>query len=397
MAKSKRANGEGSLCKVYDKETGKVIKWRAVFTFGYKEDGTPDRRETRFNTQKEALAKLKEYQDMYNKGLRPTDENLTLQKWFSTWLYEYRINDSRPSTLERYDGIYRNYIKNSEIGVMKLKNLKTSNLQAFYKNLINNHNKTPDTIKTINKVLKCCLNQALKENYIYVNLCKNVVLPKVFAKREVEIFTQEEQKKFVSAIQNHKYKTLFLLALGTGLRLGELIALKWSDIDFQNEELNVQRTLKRVRKLSPTDEKKTEVIEQMPKTLAGIRTVNIPSVLIPELKSHQKKQREERLKNIDVYSNNNFVFCTELGHPIDSKNLTRSFAKVLKDIGIPHKKFHSLRHTFATRLFEENESPKLVSKLLGHSSVGITLDTYTHVLSEKKQNASEKINKFLVV
>lgn len=287
----KKANGEGFINKYGN-------MWRATITLGRDDTGKLIRKQFYGKTKMEALNKMNEYKNKYDTGALPSDEKITLQQWFKIWLYEYRINDLRPSTLERYSGIYKNYIKSSNIGMMKLKDLRTANIQAYYNTLVKDKNKTPDTIKTINKVLKSVLGQAIKENYISINYCNNVILPKITNKDEIEIFTVKEQNEFLSSLDKHRNRALFILVLGTGLRIGEVVTLKWSDIDFQAAELKVQRTLKRVAKLNTIDkeENRTEIIEQLPKTKYSERTMPIPTGIIKELKAHKKDRMKKKLK-----------------------------------------------------------------------------------------------------
>lgn len=388
----KKANGEGSISRYNN-------GWRAAITLGRDDNGKLIRKQFYGKTKLEALSKMNEYKNKYDTGALPSDEKITLQQWFKIWIYEYRINDLRPSTLERYDGIYRNYIKNSNIGMMKLKDLRTSNIQAYYNTLVKDKNKTPDTIKTINKVLKSVLSQAMKESYIPKNYCNNIILPKISAKEEIQIFTVEEQQRFITSLDNHRNRALFILVLGTGLRIGEVVALKWNDIDLEKGELKVQRTFKRVGKLEnlKAGDNRTEIIEQLPKTKYSERTIPIPSTIIKELKSHKKRQNEEKFKAGEAYINNDLVFPNELGQVTDTRNLSRSYGRILNRSGIKYKKFHALRHTYATRLFENEVPLKTVQILMGHSNIKITADIYTHVMPEEKIKAVEKINKLFAL
>lgn len=388
---TKKANGEGSIQKYYKNDEFKG--WRCTITIGRDDMGKLKRKSFYGKTKLDAIKKKDEYVNKSAAGLLSSDEKVTLQQWIKTWLYEYRINDLRPSTLDRYCGVFQNYILNSEIGMMKLKSLKTSNLQTFYNSLINDQNKSPNIIKTINKLLKTGLNQAVKEHYIIFNPCDNVTLPKLPPKKEIQIFTVEEEIAFIKSLVTHRNRALFILVLGTGLRIGEVVALKWSDIDFKNCELKVQRTFKRVHlRNNESSSNKTAIIEQEPKTINSIRTVSIPSNIIEELKRHKTRQLEEKLKAGETYVDNNLVFPNEIGEPTDARNLTRSYARALKKANIPYKNFHAMRHTFATRLFERKVELPAVQKLLGHSSIKITSDIYTHVLPDIKIKAVDTLN-----
>ncbi|MBV4414684.1 tyrosine-type recombinase/integrase [Clostridium tyrobutyricum] len=388
----KKANGEGSVQKYY--KNGVLKGWRTTITIGRDDKGKLIRKQFYGKTKLETIKKKDDYLNKSAAGMLPTDEKITVQEWFKIWLYEYRINDLRPSSLAEYDSLFKNYILNSQIGMKKLKDLKTTNIQAYYNILIKNNNKTPNTIKSINKILKPALNQAVRENYIMINPCNNVILPKITNKREIQIFTLEEEKDFIKSIGNHRHRALFILVLGTGLRIGEVIALKWSDIDFENNELKVKRTLKRVSKINVEDseENKTSIIEQEPKTKNSKRTVPIPGNVLEELKKHKIRQAQEKLKAGDAYVNNDLLFPNEIGEPTDTRNLTRSYKRALNRAKIEYRNFHALRHTYATRLFEADVPLKTVQELLGHADISTTANIYTHVLPKQKIKAVDKIN-----
>ncbi|QAA30364.1 site-specific integrase [Clostridium manihotivorum] len=384
----KKSNGEGSINKYKN-------GWRATITIGRDDTGKLKRKQFYGRTKSEVISKMNDYKSKSTFGLISKDEKITLQEWMNFWLTNFKVNDSRPATIERYNGIYRNYIKNSEIGVIKLKDLKSSHVQAYYNTLAKN--KSANIVKTLHKLLKSGINQACREQYIIINPCTGVKTPKVEEKEEVQAFSLIEQHSFLSYLDNskHRLRTLFKLDLSTGLRLGEIIALRWCDIDFINNNIKISRTLKRVAKINSTSGNKTEIIEQPPKTKNSARTVPFPSSMISELNHHKRRQLEEKLKAGDAYNDNDLVFATELGHPIDGRNLSRSFHRILNNANISDKKFHSLRHTYATRLFERGVSLKTVQKLLGHSKLEITANIYTHVHLDEKIKAVELLNDVL--
>lgn len=190
----------------------------------------------------------------------------------------------------------------------------------------------------------------------------------------------------------HELEMLFLTALGTGLRLGEILGLKWSDIDFNAGTLTVNRTLQRVTEIDKNGNKESKIIEQMPKTTNSIRTIPIPKNILTKLKDHKVQQSKNKLQLGELHANNDYVFCDNLGYPIDDKRPNRNLKSLLTKLNIEPLKFHGLRHTYATRLFEAGVPPKTVQVLMGHYDISITMDIYTHVMEDTKLEAVERLN-----
>lgn len=387
---SKRGNGEGSIGKYKN-------GWRSRIMIGYNEDGKPIRKEFFGKTRKEVQNKLDEYKNQLNNGLIPADDKITLAEWYYTWLWDFRKKDLKPKSFQRYECIYRNYIDNTELGKIKLVDLRALHLQKYYNKLMEVNNKPASTIKSINTKLKTCLTEAEKQGYIQKNWCKLVTLPKDNNVKEINILTQEEQNRFIKAIENHPLEVLFLLDLGTGLRLGELLGLKWSDINFKDENLKVNRTIQRITEIDKSGNRTSKIIEQTPKTKNAIRTIPIPHDIFLKLKVHRKKQLEEKLLAGELYYDNDYIFCNELGYPMDDKKPGRNLKSILKKLDIEPIKFHALRHTYATRLFEANVNPKTVQVLMGHYDISMTMDIYTHVMENQKIEAVEELNKIFKI
>lgn len=351
---------------------------------------------------------LKNPKDLYGSTVRELEEkirdlknelnnNITNNKeffgvFFKDWLYNTHMNNKKAATKERYDGIYRNYIDNSPIYYIKLKDLEPSDIQNYYNDLVSN-GKSISVINNIHKLISPCIRYANISNRILKDFSKAIVLPKtsqnLSKSNDVIPFTLDEQLRFIEAIKSNDLEMLFITALDTGLRQGELFALTWNDIDLRNKIIYVNKTFKRVKN---TDTGEYENIIQTPKTKKSIRAVPLPAHLIDKLKQYEIQQKELRIKVANLYEDNNLVFCNCFGRYLDSGNVLKKFKKILKENDIPVRKFHDLRHTYATRLFELGEDPKTVQVLLGHSNISITLDTYTHVLDSLKDNAISKLN-----
>lgn len=271
---------------------------------------------------------------------------------------------------------------------MKLSEIRTENIQRYINKLT--LEKSPSLARSFNTRLKPCLSDAERRGYIEKNWCKLVILPKVEKKEEVDILSKEQQAIFIKSIENHKYEMLFLIALGTGLRLGELLGLKWSDIDFKNNTVTVNRTIQRIKN---QDTGKYELTEQTPKTKNSKgRIVPIPNDLVSKLITYREKQIKHISDIKDIYKDCNYVFCNELGVPLDDKLPGRNLKSILNKLSIEPVKFHALRHTYITRLFELNVPVKVISELVGHVDIQTTLNIYTHVNHDLKFDAANKLN-----
>ena len=387
MAK-RRSNGEGSIVK--NMRNGIQIGWRASITIGTDDKGKLIRKQFTGKTQQDVKYKLQEYKKQMLMGVLNEDK-LTVSDWFYSWLFDYRKQDLKPKSFQRYHGIYKNYIENTDFGNIKLNDLRTTHLQRHYKKLLDN-GVTPTTIRQINTNLKTCLNEAERQGYIQKNWCKLVTLPKKEDNKEVKVLTKQEQEKFLEAIKGHELELLYIVALGTGLRIGEILGLKWSDIDFKNNELHVNRSLQKAAIYEDDKIVRYEVQETTPKTKNSLRTIPVPQNIIKKLIAHKKEQNELILLLQEEYFNNNYVFCNKLGKPIEEKRPGRNLKTILTSISIEPIKFHALRHTYATRLFEAGIPPKTVQHLMGHSDIETTMNIYTHVMKEQKLEAIEKIN-----
>lgn len=386
---SKRANGEGSIAFYSSRNC-----YRGQLTIGIDQNGKPKRKSFYGKTKKEVKEKMETYK-LLNPINKAAINEYTVATWFNYWLWNIKKRDIKPKTFERYECIYRNYIKGSEIANIPLYKFKLNNLQAYY-NRLSDNGKSPSIIKTINEKLKSSMIDAEKNGYIEKNYCQLVNLPKEKIKeKKIEVFSMDQQNEFLEIIKGHEFEILFLLALGTGLRRGELLALRWSDIDFENKTINVDSNIQQAYIFEDEETKRLEKIEQEPKTINSFRTVPIPSKVLDKLQEHKQKQEQYKLAFQERYIDNDFVICDKYGKALDVKRPTRMFYSIQKKMGIPEDekiKFHGLRKTYATRLFEKEVPPKTVQMLLGHSEISITLDIYTQVMENKKVEAIEKID-----
>ncbi|MCL6560780.1 MAG: site-specific integrase [Firmicutes bacterium] len=392
MAK-RRGHGEGSI---YKRSDG---RWEAKASIGYNAEGKPKRITKYFETRKEAQDWLAKVAHEKNIGAFVEPHKTTLGEWLDRWLNDYKKMKIRLTTFESYEMNIRDHIKPA-IGNIPLRQLQTSDLQRFYASLLKDGRHdgkgalSVRTVRYIHTILKAALEQAVMEQLLYRNVAKAVELPEE-KKKEVVPFTREEIIKFVNHIKDDRLFAAYYLDIKTGLRRGELLGLTWQDIDFENGRLQVRRELVQVKKEGERIKRPLEF--QEPKTEKSKRTVPLTKDVIKVLKAHKARQAQEKLFHGQHYQNNDLVFCTEDGKPIWPRNFHRRYTKLLKKAGLPHKKFHALRHTFASLLLEEGEDLKNVQELLGHASIVVTGDIYTHVLERVKKKAVDKLDRIVQV
>lgn len=356
--------------------------YRVTRTIGRKADGTAIRKTFYGSGINEANAKADEYMNNIKNGLVANYEYITLNDLMYKWIYEVKKYDNiKPSTFQDYESTYRNYIQNSDIANLKLYNIKSIQLQSYY-NKLSKEGKTSARIKKLNKLLYQFFKYAIYEGFLNRNPCENVVIPKLDKEKEhkeevIEYFTEEEIKKIKNAIKGTDIELLVLFALGTGLRQGELLALRYSDIDYNKKQVRVNRTVKKVYVFDNENNKVQKTLFLDTKTKNSKRVVDIPDNLFKLLKCDN--------------NSDNLIFPDENGEVMEARKLFRKWSSVLKNNNIEHKKFHALRHTYATLLLSKGVDLLTVSKLLGHSSIQIT-EIYTHIIPSLKINAVNKIN-----
>lgn len=391
--KRQRANGEGSIMKrmVNAKQDG----WRASLTIGRNDNGSLKRKDFYGKTKKEVQTKMDEYKKQMSLGLLMNDK-ITIDQWFFTWLFDFKSKDLAPSTFECYEAVYRLYVKDSDIGNIKLIDLRTAHLQRYYTKLLDIDKLDTSNVKRINKTLKTCLKEALKQGYLQKNWCDDVNLPKVKKEDNIKALSKDDQLKLLEALKGIDLELLITFALGTGLRLGEVLGLKWNDIDFKDNTLSVKRSVRRIVEIQRDGSRNRVLKEVPPKTENSFRTVPIPNSILSKLKSYKKEQNELILSLGEDYQNNNYIFCNNDGTIMDPKKPNRRLSSVLKSNDIELITFHGLRHTYCTRLFEAGVPPKTVQSLVGHSDIETTMNVYTHVMKETKMEAVDKINSIFI-
>ncbi|GAA0860170.1 site-specific integrase [Clostridium nitritogenes] len=373
----------------------KVKNGKEYYFFRLRHENLKSPKDLYGNTVRELEEKIRNLNYELDHGIQNNKE--CFENFFANWLFEVNFVNKKPSTKERYEGLYRNYIKNSSIADINIKDINQTDIQKYYNNLVKKGTSV-STVRQINKIIAPSIRYAYNNNLIIKDFTGAIVLPtekeetKLNNINKINPFTLEEQQLFTKAIQGHEYEALFLTALNTGMRQGELLALTWNDIDFNNNIISINKSAKYVAPVDKDGRGKGSVLVQTPKTISSIRTIPLPVFLRDKLKQYKIIQSKNRLRLANMYHNNSLVFCNTYGKYLDSSRIRKEFNNVLINNNIEPRKFHDLRHTFATRLFELGENPKKVQTMLGHSNISTTLDTYTHVLESSKESISSKLD-----
>jgi len=362
-----RGKGEGSITKC-----NKL--YQARITIGYDENGKQLRRAKYFKTKKEAtgwLAHARVSQD--NNFVHHIKYDF--KTWFTTWLTEYKMRSVRANSYRSYINQARLWILPS-LGSYKLCDLRHDVIQKFVNDL-SDKGLSHSSIVRIVCMIKGALSQAVVCGYIPKNPALDIIMPQKGAKSVVRILTPEEQQRFINIAKSAHFGECFILILGTGLRIGEAIALTWDDIDFTAGILHVNKTVTVVHAASGF---KAGV--GPPKTKAGYRHVPLLDSLINML--HKKKQH-------DQCNPKNLLFPGTDGNLCHGLNARWWFKQIAKKAEIAGVGQHSLRHTFATRGLENGIDLKIMQEILGHSSIKMTADIYTHVLPNMKKDSMQKL------
>ena len=311
---------------------------------------------------------------------------MTLNSYLDHWLETAARPGVRQRTYDGYEGLLERHVR-PPLGDRRLHQLTPIEIQALYSDLLT-RGLSSRTVRYVHAVLSSSLKQAVKWRMLSQNPASFVDLPRI-EKKEMRAFSAEQATTFLKAAKDDRFGTLFAFALATGMRPGEYLALRWSDIDLRVGTATVVRSLVRCKDGSWEFEE--------PKTKNSRRTIPLPASLVTAVAAHKREQAEERLAKGPSYENETLVFASSTGHPLDQINLVRRhFKPTLKSAGLPNEfRLYDLRHSCATLLLLAGENPKVVSERLGHASVTLTLDTYSHVLPSMQQRAAEKLEAIL--
>jgi len=358
----KRGNGEGSISR--RKDGGWMGQYAVHTAEGRK------RKTVYAKTRKEVAAKLVKVLSNREDGLTFDAKNLTLGKYLDLWLKDSVQDTVRLTTYQGYERNARLHIKPA-LGRIKLDRLTPVHVRGLYRERMEaglSHRMVQLVHTTLHKALK----QAVNDGLIPRNVTEAVKAPRP-VKKEMQALNPEQARALLGEAHGHRLEALYALAVTTGMRQGELLGLKWEDVDLEARTIRIRRTLSTAMGGG--------ISFNPPKTAKSRRSIRLTELAVSSLKWHRKAQLEERMKLAGLWKDHDLVFTTGVGTPMSRADLiTRSFKPLLKKAELPDIRFHDLRHTCATLLLGRGVHVKLVQELLGHSTIAVTLDTYSHVL-----------------
>jgi integrase len=370
MARKRRGRGEGAIFRRADGV------WTCSVSLGYDEHGKRKRRTFYGASKQEVQEKLRKAQADYALGHLTDADQFTAGDWLTLWLENTARVKVSPTTYDRYKLVIDNKIK-PHLGAVRLNKLTTFHVSQL-DGILERAGESPRQRQMAVTVLHTALREAVRMKFLAANPCTDATRPKV-AKKEMKVYDPGQVRQFLEAALADRLHALYVLAIDTGMRMGELFAVQWPDVDFAAGTVQVQRTLEELRgqhRLKP------------PKTAAGRRRIDLAAFTLDALNEHRKRMLAE---GHDVKTG--LVFVDEKGGFLRKSNVSRrSFRSVMQRAKLPRLRFHDLRHTSASLLLMAGENPKVAQERLGHEKIEVTLDTYSHVLPTMQKGAARKLD-----
>jgi integrase len=377
------AQGRGSIKKrLLD---GGRVRWDVIVDLG-PDPVTHKRRQRKktFGTKREAQAALADWQVEIGKGLAVDRSRQTVGEYLDYWLEAVAQHRVRPTTFASYGQIVRNRIVPA-LGTVPLQQLAPAQVQALYGRLLESGRVdgrgpklSPRSVRYTHAVLRMALEDAVHLGLVSRNVCDAATPPRA-VRPPIKYWDTADAQRFLDVTREDHLRALWVLALHTGLRRGELLGLRWGDVDLDRAVLHVRRSLVQSGGVMGFQE---------PKTSSGRRTIALDPPCVAALREQRARQAEHRLRMGSLWQDHDQVFATELGTPLEPSNVDRRFRALLARAGVPRIPFHGLRHTHATLLMKHGVHPKVASERLGHANITLTLSTYSHVLPQMQEEAA---------
>lgn len=365
----KRGHGEGSI---YQRKDG---RWVACMTLE-----NHKRKYFYGDTRREVQEQLKKALHEQQQGILATGSQQTLKTYLENWLEQVYKPTVKPLTYQQCFSMAKNHLIPT-IGSVPLQKLTPDKVQALYTQKLKD-GLAPRTVVLIHSVLHRALENAVKWNLVPRNVAKLVTLPRI-ERHEGQTLTVEQARRLLELARGSNMEALLLVAVTTGMRKGELLALHWDDVNFVSKFVHVRRTVGRVAGRG--------WVESEPKTRASRRKIALPDEVLSVLIVHREHQAQVRAKAGIVWHERGLVFCNRYGGFLIAWHVDKLFHKLLVKADLPKMRFHDLRHSMATILLVAGIHPKVVQERLGHSSIRITMDIYSHVLPSMQDDVARML------
>jgi len=351
-------------------------------------DPNTDKRIERYaKTEKEAEKKLEDIKYEIRQNTLATGPNQTVQQYITHWLEDVQKHEVREASyIQNRSIIYKQIIP--AIGHIQLKKLTAQYMQRFYANKMREGLKS-NSIGAIQNIMHKALKNAVRWKLVSQNVCDQVTVPRgIETQSAAHPLTAEQTLHLLKFAQGHALEVLIVLALVTGMRRGEIMALRWGDIDFKKRSLRITKTVSYFWGRG--------YIEGLPKTESSKREIMLPQYTVDILLRHRRQQKEMRLKAGSIWAERDLVFCNGRGGYVNPSHLLKQFHKLLNQAELPRIRIHDLRHSAASLLILVlNMPPKLVQELLGHSDIEMTLNIYTHADESQQRKMMDTFDTFL--
>lgn len=370
MAK-KRGQGEGTIRQRKDG------LWEAMYSYR-DANGTLKRRSVYGKAQREVREKLTAALATLDRGDMPITERQTVAQFLDRWLADVVRPSVRAKTYRSYEQQVRNHLKPT-LGRHQLAKLTPQHIQALLNQKLAG-GLSPRSVQYLRTILRRALGQALKWGLVSKNAAALTEPPRV-ERPEVRALTPDEARHFLDAIQGDRLESLYAVALALGLRQGEALGLRWRDVDLEGGALHVRVALQWLNGQPPC------LVE--PKTRQSRRTLPLPAPIIAHLRAHRTRQKVAQLAAGEHWRGDEWdlVFANTRGGPLDASHVVTYFKAHLQRAGLPNIRFHDLRHSCASLLLAQGVHPRVVMEILGHSTITLTMNTYSHVLPQAQREA----------
>jgi integrase len=372
LPKHRRAHGEGTI---YQRADG---RWEAALRL------PGGRRISRYGkTQREAQERLLEARTALRDGVLAIGPTQSVEAYLDSWLENTAGPRVRPRTRDSYGLNIRRISRH--IGEHRLATLSPSSVQRCYGKLLS-EGLSARSVEQTHSVLHAALKDAVRLGLIFRNPADAVSAPRP-KKRQMETFSASQLLDLFADDDPENLTCLWVLLGTTALRLGEALGLSWEAVDLETGRIHVQRALQR--------QNGRGLVMVEPKSDSSRRTVHLTDLALTRLASHRREQIERYLRVGLSWDPHGLVFTGPLGDPIEPTRAGRAFGKALRRAGLPRRRIHDLRHTVATLLFKDGAHPKMVQALLGHSTISLTLDTYSHVIPSMHAETAVRMESLL--